>query len=186
MAYNNAIPAAGDLLSQSQADIQDNFAALKTLIDVNHGTFAAADEGKHKHITLPEQGADPTTLANEKAMYAKQSALSGVSELFIRNESDGTVTEFTSSTQAASGYTRLPSGILLKWGTSVVGADATANIAYESTIEFAAVYNASVTIQGQSGNAGACYVQSFDTISLTVYNASSSGGRTFYYFVIGI
>jgi len=186
MAYSNTIPAAGDLLSQSQADILGNFAAIQTLIEVNHATFADADEGKHKHVSFPEQGADVTVAANEKAIYAKQSALSGVAELFIRNESDGTVTEFTSSTQNANGWTRLPSGILIKWGTSSVAANTSANVNFDSTIAFAAVYNVLVTRKGGSGDSGTLYYQSNDLTKVTVYNASDNGPRNWYYLAIGI
>jgi len=123
MAYSNSIPGANDLLSQSQQDIQDNFAAIKTLVDINHVTFDTGDQGKHKHISFPEQGADPTTAANEKALYSKQSALSGVAELFIRNESDGDVVEITSATKASEGWTMLPSGIQLVWGGSTIAGE---------------------------------------------------------------
>ena len=186
MAYSNSIPAANDLLSQSQADLQQNFAAIQTLIEVNHATFADADEGKHKFVSFPEQGADVTVAANEKAIYAKQSALSGVAELFIRNESDGTVTEFTSSGQTANGWTRLPSGIMIKWGTSTVGANASANVNFDATIPFTTVYNILVTRQGSAGSSGTLYWQSNDTTNVVVYNASNDAGKTWYYLAIGI
>jgi len=186
MPYQENKPQATDLLSQSQSDIQQNFAALKTLIDVNHDTFAAADEGKHKHVTFPEQTADPATAADEVAVYSKLSALSGNSELFVRNENNGTVVEFTSSGQAATGWTRLPSGILMKWGTGNVNANATAVVNFDATEPFTTVYNVSVTRQGQAGDSGTLYYQAFTTTSITVYNASNAGPRVFYYQAIGI
>lgn len=186
MAYQENKPQAADLLSQSQSDIQQNFAELKTLIDINHGTFAAADEGKHKYVTFPEQAADPTTAADEVAVYSKLSTLSAQSELFLRNENNGTVVEFTSSGQAATGWTRFPSGILLKWGTGNVNANAAATVNFDTTEPFTTVYNVLVTRQGQAGDAGALYYQSFTTTSITVYNASNSGPRVFYYQAIGI
>ena len=185
MPYSNAIPQPGDLLSQSQADILANFAAIQTWIAVNHGIFGAADDGKHKWVSLPNQGADVVTVAHEKAIYAKQSALSGVAELFIRNESSGTITEFTSSTQAVSGYTRLPSGILIKWGTGNTGSNAATTANFEATIAFNAIYIAVAARQGQAGDAGPMYVQSFNVNSITVYNASANV-RAFYYIAIGI
>jgi len=186
MAYNENIPAANDLLSQSQADIQQNFAALKTFLETNHEAFADASEGKHKHVTFPEQGADVSTAANEKVIYAKESALTNVSELFIRNESDGTVTEFTSSGQATTGWTRLPSGILIKWGTGSVNANSSATATFDTTVAFSAIYTVSVSRQGQSGDSGAMYYQAYTTTNVTVYNASNNGPRAFTYFAIGI
>lgn len=114
MAYNNAIPAAGDLISQSQDDIQQNFAAIQTLVEVNHETFAAANSGKHKYVTLTEQGADPVTAINELALYSKD--VGGVTALFLRNENNGAVVDITTATKAATGTCTLPCGITLKWG----------------------------------------------------------------------
>ena len=190
MAYSNAIPQANDIKSQSQGDLLANFVAIQTFVEVNHETFAAANEGKHKFVTFPEQGADPTTAANEVAVYSKTSALGDAgTALFLRKEGDGTVIEFTSSTQNANGWTRLPSGILLKWGTGTVNANTTAVATFPvaATVPaFTAVYNVSVTRQGQSGDAGALYYQAFDTTTITVYNASAATGKTFYYLAIGI
>lgn len=120
MAYNENKPAATDKKNQSQSDIQGNFAALKTLIDKNHGTFDAGDEGKHKHVTFPEQGADVSTVPNEKVIYAKESALSSVAELFIRNENDGDIVGFTYALKATEGWTKLASGIQLVWGGGTI------------------------------------------------------------------
>lgn len=154
MAYNNAIPAANDLLSQSQDDILQNFIEIKTLIDIDHETFGAANQGKHKQVTLPEQGADPATAANEVAVYSKLSTEGALgSALFLRHEGSGTVTDFTSSTQAANGWTRLPSGILLKWGsgTTAGGAQVFALPVAATVPKFATIYSVSLTPNGDGG-----------------------------------
>jgi len=119
MPYSNAIPQPGDLLSQSRADLLENFAQIQTWIAINHGIFAAADEGKHKHVSFPEQGADPATAVNEMALYTKVSG--GISALFLRNENNGDVRDLTSKAIAGaagtfSGTTLLPSGIRLCYG----------------------------------------------------------------------
>lgn len=143
MAYSNAIPQPTDRLKDSQQDILDNFAALKTLIDVNHETFGAADEGKHKFVTMPEQGSAPTTAANELALFTEQSSLTNVAEMVFRRESNGSSIEFTSSLQATSGWTRLPSGILIKWGDFTATRNALGTVTFNvaATIPvFTAVY----------------------------------------------
>lgn len=117
MAYNNAIPQANDSLKNSQSQLLANFQAIKTLIDVNHETFGSANEGKHKWVTFPVQGAVTATAAGEVNMYSANGAISGVPELWIQKQSAATAFEFTSSLGATNGWTRLPSGILLKWGT---------------------------------------------------------------------
>lgn len=115
MAYNNSIPQPTDIISDSQSDILGNFAAIKTLIDVNHETFGSADEGKHKFVQMPIQGSGPTTAATEMALYTKNDA-GGTPQLYVRRDTSGDEIEFTGSTSSQNGWTRLPSGILLKWG----------------------------------------------------------------------
>lgn len=108
MAYNANIPQPSDSLSQSQADILANFQAIAPLFN----------QGIQQFIILPEQPAAPTTSANEVALYSKD--VSGVSQLFMRRESNGVELNFTSSSQTSNGWSRLPSGILLKWGTATL------------------------------------------------------------------
>lgn len=120
MTFNPNIPGANDLISQSQSEIQTNFAQSNTIFDIDHVTFddaTSADRGKHRKSTYIEV-ADPTTVANEMAMYAK--AVSGATRLFLRQENNGTIFQFSGPdpTAAATGQTFLPGGIILKWGTT--------------------------------------------------------------------
>lgn len=121
MAYDNAIPAAADRLKDSQPEILENFATISALLGVDHVISpwtdpATGDQGKHNKVTMPEQTVVPTVAANEMAVYTKVSPLSGVnaSELFVRRESDGTELNITGS---GTGWSYLPSGLLIKWGT---------------------------------------------------------------------
>jgi len=118
MAYNPNIPQAGDIISQSQAQILQNFQEINTLIGVNHIDFSdPTNEGKHKFVTMPEQGSDPVTGATELALYAKHSIYGQVTtELFIRDPSNGGVFDITSSFAGANGWTFLSSGLLMMWG----------------------------------------------------------------------
>lgn len=125
MAYNNAIPNATDRLKDSQSQLKDNFAAIFSILGVNHADFNTANQGKHNFVSMPEQGAAPTTLANEMALYTKD--VSGVSQMFIRREGNGTEINFTSATLSPNGTTILPSGLILHWGQFVSGGGATAN-----------------------------------------------------------
>lgn len=117
MAYQQNIPQASQRLKDSQADLLGNFQAIKQLIDVNHDTFGSASEGKHKFVSFPDQGSSPTVAADEIALFGRLSTLSNASELCVRKESNGAVYEFTSAGATSNGWARLPSGILLKWGS---------------------------------------------------------------------
>lgn len=123
MAYNPNIPQPTDILSQSQGDILDNFQAIDVWVDVDHVDFGSPDEGKHNQVTFVVQGAQPTFLAGEIGLYNFLSPLTGVDELYITNQA-GINTQLSASTLSTnanpgnniSGWTYLPSGILLKWG----------------------------------------------------------------------
>lgn len=120
MPYQENIPQPNDQLSQSQNDILGNFQAIKTLVDINHVTFGGADQGKHKFVTMPEQGAAPATLANEGALYTAQGVYNTEAQLYWRRESNGVVVPFTEGLNANNGWARLPTGALIKWGSQVI------------------------------------------------------------------
>lgn len=149
MAYNSSIPQATDIPATSQADLLANFQAIKQLIDVNHATFSHANEGKHNLVSFPVQAALPTTAVGEVALFSRTSAFSGIPELCVRFENNGAVSEFTSGLAATNGWTRLPSGILLKWGIGVANGDSTVTFPVAPTIPaFTALYNVQLTVIG--------------------------------------
>jgi hypothetical protein len=149
VAYSNNIPLATDRIKDSQEPIRQNFSGIDTFINVNHVGFDLANEGKHKHVSFPEQSSSPTTAANEVALFSRESTLTSVAELVIRKESDGDVVEFTSAGKATAGWTRLPSGILLKWSSGLITAASgttTYNWPTGATIPaFTAVYDCQIT-----------------------------------------
>ena len=118
MAYDENKPQATDLLKDSQVDLLANFQAIKTLVDVNHETFGDANEGKHKFLQMPEQGTGTVpTAANEGALFSMQGPDSTVTELVFRREGNGAEITFTEQDVIGTdGYTRLPSGLLVKYG----------------------------------------------------------------------
>lgn len=117
MPYNSNVPQATDVLSQSQLDLLNNFQAIFTLVGVNHSNFGTPNQGKHNFVSMPVQSGNPGTTASEMALYTKTSSLTSVPEAFFQR-ADGSVVEFTSAAQSVTGWTRLPSNILIKWGQS--------------------------------------------------------------------
>lgn len=188
MAYKNTIPAASDLLSQSQDDILNNFIAIKTLVDINHVTFDAAGQGKHAFIEFPIQSPVPTTGAGEVGLYSQTSLLTGNPELVFSHESAGSTYEFTAAVKNETGYAILPSGIIFKWGSGTVNANTTglATFAVGAGIPvFTTVYNVQVTRQGATGSSGVLYYQSYSTVDLIVFNTADTA-KKFFYTVIGV
>ena len=120
MTYDPNIPQPTDLISQSQSQIQTNFAQANTAFGIDHTAFdTVANQGKHKKSTYYEQAVDPTTLINEMAVYTKD--VSTITQLFVRRASNGTVIQLTAGDPTASneGQSFLPGGIIIKWGNNV-------------------------------------------------------------------
>lgn len=170
MAYQDK-PNPNDQLSQSQSDIRNNFLDINSLVSLNHVTFnMGADSGKHKFLQMPEQLPVPATAANEMALYTKQGS-SGLAEMFIRKESNGIEIEFTNGTLvgglSSTGFTALPSGILLKWGSVAVAAAGASAVVFDATIPFAQVY----VVMCTPLNAGGAGTQTFSVSSASITNA---------------
>lgn len=119
MAYNPSIPQPTDLPSNSQPQLLNNFQSISTLINVNHVNFDLPDQGKHMFVTMPYQTSVPATLSTEVALFAQTSVNTGNIELYMRKQTNGSVLSFTEkeAVTSSSGWTYLPSGILMKWGT---------------------------------------------------------------------
>lgn len=99
MVYNPQIPKAKDIMSNSQSDMLTNFTQLNTVYGSDHVAFnASANRGKHNKVTFLSQGSDPTmdapdTKENEIAIFALEDGTN--TELYIRKELNGTVSQFT-------------------------------------------------------------------------------------------
>jgi len=192
MAYQQNIPLPTDEPKTSQNGLLNNFQAIKTAWDINHVTFDLPNQGKHNYVTLPEQGAGPATAADEIALYSKESTLTSVAELFVRKESSGDEIEFTSAIAATPGWTRLPSGILLKWGSATATGAGTIVFPVGATIPaFTTVFSAQLTVlDAAAADADeAIRLTAFTALSISVWGSprSTTGSKAvnFEYLVIG-
>lgn len=126
MTYNNSIPQANDLISQSQSQILTNFSQLYSVFAQDHIEYddsTAADRGKHKQVTLKELSAGPATTATEIALYTKD--VSGTTRLFYRTPSSGDEIQMTGPiTAAQNGTCLLASGIKIVWGRDTIAGGA--------------------------------------------------------------
>ncbi len=185
MAYNANIPNANDKVSQSQAQIKENFTLLGPLL--NTGTNAV--------VRLPVQPSAPTTGASTLSLYSK--SVSGTPQLFMRQQSNGAEFDFTSSLKAVTGWTRLPSGILMKWGTET-GVPINSSSAWTfptpgGTPAFTSIFSVQLTT-GPSTNVDhnqTVILNSFTTLGFNIFVRQLTGAvlgntSTIYYFAIGI
>lgn len=179
MTYTNNIPQSTDDPTASQPLILANFQAIATVVNKNHVDFNDSDEGKHKFLQMPEQSSAPTTAANEGGLYTKES--NSITELYFRRESDGTEIQLTDGdpSTGASGYTFLPGGLLLQWGT---GSGSTLGTSVSFSTSFSTVYQAVGSVITTTSNQAV----SISSVSNSGFTAKTNGNTTISYFAIGL
>ena len=194
--YDNTIPQANDEPSNSQPLILENFQSIQSLIEVDHVTFASDDHGKHNKVTMPVQAASPTTLATEMALFTRTSTLSGNPEMALRREANTDVIEFTSREANTDGWTRLPSGILFKWGNVIAPAAGLSTYVFPvgPTIPvFTTVFNIQITtayFNITDVPNGFVRLNGYNNLNFSVFGSSRSNAGAlsvnYQYFAIGI
>lgn len=189
MAYNANIPQPGDQISQSQADILANFQATGAFVAIDHAGFNTADAGKHNKITFPEQAGAPAAMAaTEIGLYNIVNPVTTFNELYIRQNQGGTVydTPLTACLAATPGWTYLPSGLILKWGTSTLSLAGTV-VAFNPVFPHACL-TVSLTARSDGGQNNFLSALNLLPGSFTGYSTTRSGGASnapVYYLAIG-
>lgn len=181
--YTSNIPQPGDNPSQSQDQILQNFQSISTVNGVNHVAFNDANEGKHKFLQMPEQGSAPTTASDEGGLYTK--AVSAVTQLFWRNENNGTEQQFTNTSPSASGSDfawNFANGLQIRFGTKSHTGTSTA-ITFSTAFTNNA-YSAFLTPIGGAATTVAWNAQGLSTTGFTLASISSGTG-SFYYLAVG-
>ena len=205
MAYLD-IPLATDALSQSQQDIRNNFLSILNAFDANHVDFnAGADAGKHKYVTLPQQGSTPPIAfgATEMALYSAQSPYNAaVNEIFINKTNQATVVQIPSTSSIlsvasdpgndVSGWTYLPSGILLKWGNGTANGNTNITFPVAASIPaFTNVMSVQLSTYANSTSDSNTYVRlsAFTNTGFQCYGSSrttvAAAACSFQYLAIG-
>ena len=184
MAYQPNIPAATDQLSKSQADIQGNFQAIKTLVDVNHEDFASPAAGKHKQIDFTDQSSNLpiTAAATTEVLYLATEIAPFVAlgqQLYLKNPA-GTRIPITASSQLSNGFTYLPSGIIMLWGFKNSLPIGNTTILFSTFTNFPGF---TAALNGQLSNAGNTvnnlFISALSNSGITI-NSSVANGAAFY------
>lgn len=195
MAYKNNIPQPTDALSQSQADMLNNFAAIQTLIDIDHVDFANSNQGQHNKVTFPVQGSAPSFAAGSVGLYNLAYAATSTNELFINRAagSNYPMTAFLGT--ATTGWTYIPSGMIMVWGRATITAGGAFTVLYSAVPSFPGFSSFAATpMLTRIKNSTASNFLIVDTVTSPPTNvngfiARSSDGQngvTFGWLVIGI
>lgn len=124
MTLNN-VPLAGQTLGQTQAPINQNFINIDAAFLVNHVPYNTTNQGMHNVISFPVQNPVPMPLAGIPQLYSQLSAITAQPELVFAHQLGSTaplaaqIVEFTSAGWDNPGWTRFPSGIMLKWKAGI-------------------------------------------------------------------
>src|SRR5258706_2159101 len=203
MPYQQLIPRPTDQLNNSQGDIQANFLEIYNWVAINHAQFDTANAGKHTQVTFPINVAPTPTALNEVNMYSRTSANTNQPEItWQRQNNTLPIIEMTAQRNFGVpnlGWTRLPSGILLKWGSGEITAFLTPTlVAYPLNINgvvapvFNTVFNVFLT---PSLTFGASVIFLDGDIALNATDFTAVGASVqfaatvpwnFYYLAIGI
>lgn len=206
MTYIANIPLPGDLLSKSQQDINNNFTKANSSFGRNHYPFddGTANNGKHKFVDMPVQLL-PAISAGEGALYVKTA---GQSQLYYTPDAGGIEYQVTRVIDASfarfatdgaypsnatpagattvGGWTFLPGGLLLQYGTVTTPGNASTVIDFP--ISFTnPPFAISISIQRNSGSDDNLFINA-KTASTFTYFASTSGTgfQAFDFIAIGI
>ena len=129
--YDETIPLVAQKLNYTQPIIKSNFQAIKELIEKNHIDFnSVAGVGKHSKIDLPVQAPVPAFANDDNGLYTFLNATTSKNELYVHKQIAGVATgtgiPFTASilsntatAACTNGWSYLPSGLLIRWGTKV-------------------------------------------------------------------
>lgn len=97
MSFNPSIPNISDFTAISQQQILANFQAINNTFFIDHVALTAVEDvGQHKSLTFKYQVGNPTTAANQSAIYTKLDG-SSLPQLFFRPSSDQTPIQLTNS-----------------------------------------------------------------------------------------
>ena len=149
MAFLPNIPLATDQLSVSQGNILNNFNILGAIAGNTNASSASVNAASgFNWLYLPPQGATPPAgaafTAGNIGLYSATSTVTSQNELYINKQNQATTVQIPSTASIlsvnsnpgflSSGWTYLPSGILLKWA-------GTANANGQTTITFPVAAN---------------------------------------------
>lgn len=122
--YSTTIPATNNDPADDQPLIQQNFASISQLIEIDHVGFSGPNAGTHQRVTFPNNNTPtvPTAIVggNSIGTLFTAAGLGNINQLFYY--AGGTNTTSDQYKLAMNGSTFLFGGIIAKWGgTGAIG-----------------------------------------------------------------
>lgn len=182
------LPDVGQSLGQTRANIRENFNIIQDAFGRNHVSLndgTPGNRGKHNFSEYIAQGSTPTITAGECATYGRN--FGGVTQLTFTHDATGNVYQLTRAIPAstasfaqATGWTFLPGGLLLQYGT---GASTGATTAVVFPVTFTTLYSITLSRRSTSSTYG---YSSPSTTGFDFVSDSPSVGVNFGWMAIGV
>lgn len=189
MVYTPNVPLSGQSLGETRDVIRANFEDINTAFGANHTPLTTDDSGKHLFLQMPEQVSAPSTVGNEGGVYTKEGP-SGTTELYFRAESNGAEYQLTNVSIGSSanlganpGYTFLPGGVIMQYGSFVPGAS-TGTTNFANTFP-TGVFGVWLQIKTNSTGGRTVQITSFTTTSFSWVIPTVTDVTEVYYQALG-
>lgn len=186
MAYTPNIPAATDIIANSQSQLQANCNSIDSQYNADHDGFSlgSSNSGMHNQITFLANQAAPSLTRNLVAgvsgLYVN--TVSAASQLFFQNAAGSQqLTGYTVATQASSGtgFSGTLNGVQLPGGMKICysapGAQATSVSPY-ATYTFPFTYTTAPSVQVTSNESGTGILLTAFNITTTQCQIRSNSG----------
>ena len=124
ITYYTLTPLASDSISDTQPKINQNFIGTNAWTAVDHEEFASPNAGFHKKVTLTAQSPAPSFTGTQLGIYNFVNPTTTKNEIYVTKYNNNVLTDIpitassfnNASGSQDSGYSYLPSGLILKWG----------------------------------------------------------------------
>lgn len=191
--YDNTTPQANQNISDSQPIILSNFQYLQTMLGIEHQfttNTATAGDGRHKTVSMPDQGGDPAVPAGTTGILYNKAA-----NLFFNNGAN--ITQLTGHAVVTSPTIisiPLPGGALLQAGKVTAGLTHQTDTpltfiglgGQNFTTQCYGVWTTAQRNGGAPNNVDVIYINAISTTGFTYRNTSNAGIDGFYWLAIGI
>lgn len=180
------VPNAGESLDGTRDYIRENMNLLRNTIGRNHVDVNDVNYGKHNFSEYIDQGVStPAIVAGECATYGR--SFGGVTQLTFTQDATGNVYQLTRAIPAsvatfaqATGWTFLPGGLLLQYGTGAATGGTTPVV---FPVTFTTLYSITLSRRSTSSTYG---YSSPSTTGFDFVSDSPAVGVNFGWMAIGV
>lgn len=201
MSYDPNIPNASDFLADSQGQLKINFQQLDAGFAFDHYQFSdgTANRGKHKAVEMVDQ-ATPAGDAGQSNLWSNTDGTT--SQLYYMNEASTNVYQLTKAIDASyanfgnavynsgntvnAGWTFLPGGLILQYGTTVNITNAGSTLITFPVTYASAPFSVVITMN-RNDNTKSVDITVFDltTTDFKIINSSSNNSKPVFWMAIG-